>query len=95
MANISHRLGQISCPEEVRERIQGNKEAEETFARFSEHLTANEVDLSKEQAVLGPWLAMDPEKEQFVSNGEYDMGRWANGLLSREYRKGFTVPAEV
>ena len=95
MANISHRLGQMSCPEEVHERIQGNKEAEETFARFSEHLTANEVDLSKEQVVLGPWLAIDPEKERFVSDGEYDMGRWANGLLSREYRKGFTVPAQV
>src|SRR4029450_5360863 len=36
--NISYRLGQQAAPEQIRERIKGDKEAVESFERFSEHL---------------------------------------------------------
>jgi hypothetical protein len=36
-------------------------------------------------ATLGPWLAMDPAREQFIDNA-------ANALTSRDYRQPFVVP---
>lgn len=92
MANISYRLGRQSSPEEVREMIQGNKEALGTFERLETHLAANEVDLKKTPAVLGPWLKWDFRKEKFV--GDFP-ARWANELSRRDYRKPFVVPEKV
>lgn len=92
MANISYRLGRQSLPEEVREMIQGNKEALGTFERLEAHLAANEVDLKKTPAVLGPWLKWDFSKEKFV--GDFP-ARWANELSRRDYRKPFVVPEKV
>ncbi len=93
MGNISYRLGVKSSPEQIKEAIQANKEALKTFESFQEHLFANWIDLSKTQAVLGPWLKMDPEKEEFV--GDFP-ARWANELLRRDYyREPFVVPEKV
>jgi predicted dehydrogenase len=92
MANISYRLGCESAPERIREMIQGSKEALGTFERVQAHLAANEVDLEKMPAVLGPWLKMDSEKERFV--GDFPT-RWANELLKHDYRKPFIVPERV
>jgi len=92
MANISYRLGQQSSPEQIRETIQANKEALETFERLQTHLAANEVDLKKMPAVLGPWLKWDAGKEKFV--GDFPT-RWANELLRRDCRKPFVVPEKV
>src|SRR3989475_7260048 len=87
--NISYRLGQQANPDEIRERIKGEKEALETFERMAEHLAANGVDLTKTKATLGVGLKMDPRKEQFLGNAE------ANKLLTRDYRKPFVVPEKV
>ena len=92
MANISYRLGQQSSPEQIKEMIQGNKEATETFERLEAHLAANEVDLKKTPAVLGPWLSWDSSKEEFV--GDFPAS-WANRLLRRAYREPFVVPDKV
>ena len=92
MANISYQLGQQSSPEQIKEIIRGNKEALETFERLQAHLAANEVDLKKTPAVLGPWLKWDLGKEKFV--GDFP-ARWANELLRREYREPFVVPEKV
>lgn len=92
MGNISYRLGAKTTPEQIKEVLQGDKETLETFERFQEHLFANWVDLSKTQAVLGPWLKMDSAKEKFV--GEWPT-HWANKLLRRSYRKPFVVPEKV
>ncbi|MHC4396319.1 MAG: Gfo/Idh/MocA family oxidoreductase [Planctomycetota bacterium] len=91
MGNISHRLGVQSSPEQIKEVLRGDKEAMETFESFQSHLSANEVDIKKTPAVLGPWLKMDSEKEKFV--GEF--ADRANELLKRKYRKPFVVPEQV
>ena len=95
MANISHRLGQLSSPEKIKEALKADSSAAETFERFQEHLTANDVDLSKTPAVLGPLLKMDSAKELFIDGGEYSITRWANELLSRNYRPPFVIPENV
>jgi hypothetical protein len=92
IANISYRLGWKLSPEQITEAIQGNKEALETFERIKTHLAANQVDLTKTPAVLGPWLKVDTQSEQFA--GDFPT-RWANRLLRRSYRQPFVVPQHV
>jgi hypothetical protein len=94
MANVSYRLGKPAPAEAVREAIKDRgAEAVETFERFREHLAVNGVDWTKTEAVLGPWLEMDAEKEQFVGSG--DVVARANQLVTRQYREPFVVPDKV
>ena len=94
MANVSYRLGTLHSVEEAREAIQDRgSEAAETFAGFQEHLTVNGVDFSKTQVVLGPWLEMDSDREQFV--GDSDLVARANQLLKGSYREPFVIPESV
>jgi hypothetical protein len=65
-----------------------NKDAYETLARMEEHLGANGVKLENTEYILGKKLAFDPKTEKFADEK-------ANALLTREYRKGFEVPAKA
>jgi predicted dehydrogenase len=87
--NISYRLGKMASPDQIKEQIQGEKNAVETFNRMAEHLAANDVDLNNSKATIGPVLIMDPKVEKFIGNSE------ADALLTREYRKPFVVPERV
>ncbi|UCE48449.1 MAG: hypothetical protein JSW47_22995, partial [Phycisphaerales bacterium] len=91
MGNISHRIGEESSNEQIREVIKGDRDSLEAFERFESHLAANGVDLTKTPAVLGPWLRMDSSKEKFF--GQFS--ERANELLTRDYRKPFVVPQQV
>lgn len=91
MGNISYRVGAQSSPGEIQERVRGNREMNEGFGRFEEHLAANGIDLKKTQATLGPVLEMDPATERFT--GEF--ANEANQYISRDYRKPFVVPEKV
>jgi hypothetical protein len=51
--------------------------------------------LSKDQPVLGPWLEMNPNTERFINSGPYSVARWANDMLTRDYREPFVVPQKV
>jgi hypothetical protein len=94
MANISYRLGRAASAEAIREPIKDRgSEAVETFERFREHLAVNGVDWTKTEAVLGPWLEIDAEREQFVGRGE--LVAKANTLVTRDYRPPFVVPENV
>lgn len=87
--NISYQMGQRLGPEAIRERLQSMPAATETFYRFAQHCAANEVDLASGSVVMGAMLKMDPATERFIGNTA------ANHRLTREYRKGFEVPARV
>ena len=87
--NVSHRLGAHRSPEEIREAIQGDKEAAESFGRMMEHIAANEVDLQETPLSLGVPLRMNPKTERFRRNRE------ANLMLTREYREPYVVPENV
>lgn len=92
MANISHRIGTGMTAEQIKEIIKSNPKMTETYERFGNHLRANEIDLQKTPVVLGPILQMDPAKEQFY--GDFPT-KWANRLLTRNYRKPFVVPEKI
>jgi hypothetical protein len=83
LGNISYRLGKPYHPGAEKELT---KEGQEAFARMVEHLRENQVT-QLELLRVGPLLKFDPKVERFVGNNE------ANALLSREYRKGFEIPA--
>ena len=91
MANISYRLGQKSPVSEIKEKLSSCQFCTETFTRFENHLKANEVDLQKTQAVLGPALKMDAGTERFTG----DWSREANLLIKREYREPFVIRDQV
>lgn len=86
LGNISYRLGSSVSGTEAAERLAGNKEAVETFGRFTDHLAANGVSLDKTPVQFGVKLDIDPAAEKFVGNAEADQH------LTREYRAPFVVP---
>ncbi|MBI4663894.1 MAG: Gfo/Idh/MocA family oxidoreductase [Verrucomicrobia bacterium] len=87
--NVSYRLGSKRSPGEIRERLQGNSAALETFGRMEAHLRANGVDLDKDKLTFGEFLAMDPKAERFTNSRE------ADALLTRLYRRPYVVPEKV
>lgn len=89
MGNISHRVGKLSAPQQIRAAIKSDQGATETFERIATHLEANGVDLEKTKATLGAVLKMDTKLERFKNNSA------ANKLLTREYRKPFVVREKV
>jgi hypothetical protein len=88
-SNISYRLGQKADPDAIKEAIKADPAATETFDRFKEHLSKNDVDISMDKATLGMPLKFDPKAERFVGNDK------ANALLKANYRAGFVVPDKV
>ena len=89
LANISYRLG-TQQPFRPRTLAFGDdREAYETLARMEEHLRANAVPLDQTNYLVGRRLTIDAQNERFVNDDE------ANRMLTREYRKGFEVPARL
>ena len=87
--NISYRLGEKLSPGAIRERVQDTPAMGESIERMTAHLTANGVDLTRDQITLRACLEMDPSTERFVKNSD------ANNQLAGAYRKGFEVPSRV
>jgi predicted dehydrogenase len=91
MANISFRLGQEAGRSEMVKSLSSLPAAVEAFESFQEHLMQNGVNVIATPRLLGPWLEMDPSREQFT-------GEWANqanAFLTREYRAPYVVPEKV
>jgi hypothetical protein len=66
-----------------------NKDLLDVYTRTIEHLKANGVDTDKSGYTLGRKLIVDAKAEKIVGDAE------ANALLTRDYREGFEVPAEI
>lgn len=92
VGNISWRLGKSASPAEIRaelSRLAARETALDALDRTLQHLADNGVDLDKTPLTLGARLEIDGGKEAFAKRQAK-----ANGLLTREYRKPFVVPAE-
>jgi predicted dehydrogenase len=94
LGNISYRLGTVELLDPrsdrapLESRLQLDKEGAETLTRTLEHLKDNGIKLEGLGLRIGKRLKFDPQAERFVDSDE------ANKLLTREYRKGFEVPAK-
>jgi hypothetical protein len=91
MSNISYRLGQNTPNDDIRQTIKSDKTLSDAFARFEQHLEANEIDLATTPVTMGPMLTMNPDEERF----EGLLGAYANMYVSRNYRAPFVVPDRV
>jgi hypothetical protein len=89
LGNISYRLGKEAPFNKNGKAFGDNKEAAETFLRMEDHLKDNSVKLDETKYRLGRMLKVEAKTESFVDDKE------ANAMLTREYRKGFEVPAKL
>jgi predicted dehydrogenase len=87
LANISYRMGRQVAFDRRNGVMGENREANETLGRMVEHLRGNNVALDQSMLTVGRRLTLNVENENFGDDRE------ANRLLTREYRKGFEVPA--
>ncbi len=87
LGNVSYRMGKPMPFEAVGKSIGAGKDAADVLTRMKEHLKENGVALSATPCQVGRPLALDPKTERFINDKE------ANVMLTREYRKGFELPA--
>ncbi len=89
LANISYRLGSEQPFDKTRGAFGDDKEAFATLERMVDHLKDNSLKVEELNYRVGPKLALNPKTETFLDN------KAANAMLTREYRKGFAVPAKI
>jgi hypothetical protein len=89
LGNVSYRLGSEQPFNKKTNALGDDKAAAETVARMQEHLKDNSIKLNETNYRLGRRLNIDPKAETFVGDKE------ADAMLTRQYRKGFEVPAKV
>jgi hypothetical protein len=89
LGNVSYRLGTEQPFNKKSNAFGDDKEAAETLGRMEEHLKENMVPLDETKCRVGRSLKFDTKKESFVDDKD------ANAMLTREYRKGFEVPAKL
>ncbi len=89
LGNISYRLGKEEPFNKNSKAFGDNKEAAETFLRMEDHLKDNSVKLDETKYRVGRTLKIENKTESFVNDKE------ADAMLTREYRKGFEVPAKL
>ena len=90
LANISYRLGETVPFNPETKSLGDNKDAYETFARMEEHLArGNKLKLDGLSYKLGRTLTVDAKAESFVGDAQ------ANALLTRSYRKPFSLPEKT
>ena len=70
--------------------IEKDKVMEERFGSMADHLKAICVDVNNPSMVHGPMIKFNPDTEWAEGNGELD--KMANKLVTREYRAPFIVP---
>jgi predicted dehydrogenase len=93
LGNISYRLG-TEQPFNKKLGSLGDgeapaREAAEAVEGMVEHLKSNNVMLDKMSYRVGRKLRIDATKETFINDKEADL------MLTRDYRKGFEVPAHI
>ncbi len=89
LANMSIRLGAKVPFNPPLPAISENKDVQDVYTRTVEYLKTNGVDTDKSGYVLGRKLMVDVQAEKILDDTE------ANALLTRDYREGFEVPAQI
>jgi predicted dehydrogenase len=91
LGNVSYRLGTAAPFGSAPQDFASDKQAADALTRMVEHLKDNKVSSSETGYIVGRKLTLDPKTETFIGDGAAQ----ANPMLTREYRKGFEVPAKI
>ena len=91
MGNISYQIGEKHPVEELITIIKDNNYLYQVYRDMNEHLLKHEIDLKKEQLIIGKQLTMDSKKEQFT--GEHS--KMANLFIKDIYREPFVIHDQV
>ena len=94
LGNVSYRLGESVSVEDAQKRLDNVRQKDEcleTFERVKHHMADNHVDLHAAHVQFGAMLKVDGQSETFSG----PLSDKANPLLTRDYRKGFEVPASA
>jgi predicted dehydrogenase len=89
LGNISYRLGTPTDFDKAGSVFGEDKDGVSALSSLQNHLKEAGVSLGEAQLRVGRKLTLDTKAENFGSDAE------ANAMLTREYRKGFEVPAKV
>lgn len=89
LGNISYRLGSPQPFSKKTNALGDDKQSVEALGSMEEHLKDRGLKLEETTYTVGRKLTLDPKTEMFLGDTQ------ANELLTREYRKGFEVPAKV
>ena len=95
LGNISYRLGAPATPDRIKAAIKRSDLAAEIFDSIAKHLKANEVDLRKNAAALGPLMTVDTASEEIVELDGSGTLAEAKKLAHGTYRKPYIMPNEV
>lgn len=95
LGNISYGLGVPATPDRIKGAIKNSDLAGRIFDSIAEHLKANEVDLGKNAATLGPLMTVDTASEEIVALDGSGTLAAATKLAHGTYRKPFVMPEEV
>jgi predicted dehydrogenase len=90
LGNISYRLGASMDFDKGSKAYSDDKEAAVTLEHMEAHLKEAGVGLGETKLRVGRKLRIDPKSETFLDDKQE-----ANPMLTRDYRKGFEVPAKV
>jgi predicted dehydrogenase len=90
LGNAAYRLGQTYNRGQALERVRGYGPWEELINGFEAHVRANGI--VPDSARLGPMLEIDTQRETLTGPTATPAAR---ALLTREYRKPYTVPSQV
>lgn len=88
LANVSYRMGTQQPFGEKPANLPAGKDAQESYSRFVEHLKENNVKVEGNSLRVGCDMTLNPATETSTSAD-------CNQLFTREYRKGFEVPAKA
>ena len=95
LGNISYRLGAPATPGRIKAAIKNSDLAGRIFDSIAEHLKANEVDLRKNAATLGPLMTVDTANEEIIGLDGSGTLAAVKKLAHGTYRKPFVMPEEV
>jgi predicted dehydrogenase len=89
LANASFRMGKAGTFAQAQKEAGNQKQVAEALEKINANCQAVNVKVTGNAYQIGPELAFDPKKEQFVDSPAADK------LLTRVYRKPFVVPENV
>ena len=95
LGNISYRLGTPSTTDRIMSTIKNSDLVGRIFDSIAKHLEANEVDLNKNAARLGPLMTVDTVSEEIVALDGSGTLSEAKKFAHGTYRKPFVMPQEV